>query len=429
MKFHKKTLKNGLRIITVPMKDSATATVMVLVSTGSDYETDDIAGISHFLEHMCFKGTTKRPKAGDISKELDSIGAQSNAFTGKEYTGYYAKAHYKKLPQIVDVVADIYQNPTFPESEIEKEKGVVIEELHMYEDMPQSKVGEVFENLLYPNQPAGRPIIGFEKTVRSITRDQLVEYRKKHYVTNSSVIIVAGNIDQKQTEKLLEKAFAEVHASKKINKQKTKESQKVPQIKVHFKDTDQAHIIIGFRSFNIKHKDVQAAAVLETVLGRGMSSRLFLKMREELGICYYVRSSNDLSTDRGVFGISAGVAKDRIKEAIAGILEELKQIRTSSIPEQELKKAQEFKIGNMYLGLESSDSYADFFAFQDIHDLDIKTPQAEAAEIQKVTAKDVLRVAKKLFKKENISLAIVGPYKEDKNKAEIAEFKKLLETF
>ncbi len=414
MKYKKTVLKSGLRVITVPMKGTETVTAMVLVAAGSDYETKDINGISHFLEHMCFQGTKKRPNTGDVSRELDELGAQSNAFTSKEYTGYWAKAHNKHLPKLVDVISDIYQNPVFNQDAMEREKGVVIEEIKMYEDLPQAKVGEVFEGLLYGDQPAGWPIIGHENIVRAITQQNLIDYRRKHYTAKNTIVIVAGKINESKTLKMIGDAFKDIHAPKREKKPKTKEAQNKPAIKLHFKETDQAHLILGWRSLPIGHKDNVKMGILETILGHGMSSRLFRKLRDEMGLCYYVRAGHDKALDRGYFAISSGVSKGKVVEAIAAILAECKRLITETVSPKELQKAKELRTAGLFLNLESSDQYADYFAFQDIYDRKIETPEEKVRKINKVTAKDIQKMAAATFKTATLNLAIVGPYKDPK---------------
>jgi predicted Zn-dependent peptidase len=413
MKYQKTILKNGLRVLTIPMKGTETVTAMVLVAAGSDYEEKRINGLSHFLEHMCFQGTEKRPNTGDVSRELDGLGAQSNAFTSKEYTGYWAKAHSKHLPKLVDIISDIYQHPIFKDEAIAREKGVVIEEIKMYEDLPQAKVGEVFEELLYGDQPAGWPIIGHENVVKALTREDLIAYRKKHYVAKNTVVIISGKIDSKKSVKMIADAFKNIPTSKKERKEKTKESQNSPKIKIQYKETDQAHIVIGFRSLRVGHKDNYKMGMLETVLGHGMSSRLFHKLRDELGLCYYVRAGHDKSADRGYFAIASGVAKDRVKEAIEAILAECRRLCRELVSSDELKKAKELRTSGIYLGLESSDEFADFYAFQEIYNQKIKTPEDVVKKIESVTAKDIQNMAKNTFKNSNLNLAIVGPYKDN----------------
>ncbi len=412
MKYQKQTLSNGLRIITVPMKASDAVTVMVLVRAGSDYETKEINGLSHFLEHMCFQGTVKRPNTGDISRELDALGAQSNAFTSKEYTGYWAKAHKKHTGKLIEIVSDVYLNSIFDANAIEREKGVVVEEIKMYEDLPQAKAPEIFESLLYGDQPAGWPIIGSEKNVRSLSRDSLVDYRKKHYTASNTIIVVSGGVDSKKVSKLIKETFLSISKGKKSIKPKTVESQKQPQIKLYFKETDQAHIVLGFRSFDIKNKDNTKIGILETILGKGMSSRLFRRLRDDLGICYYVHAHNDVAEDRGYFAIATGLSKDRVKEGVSAILDELRKIKKELVSTGELQKAKDLKIGNMYLNLETSDAYADFYSFQELYKLKINSPEEKEKKILKVSASDIKKCAEKIFVPEKMNLAIVGPYKD-----------------
>ena len=413
MNYTKTILKNGLRIITVPMKDNETVTVMTLVEAGSNYEPKDINGISHFLEHMCFKGTEKRPSAKVINNELDSLGSQSNAFTSTEYTGYWAKAHHSKVDHLLDVVSDIYLNSKLPEVEIEKEKGVIIEEINMNEDMPQAKVGDVFGELFHGDQSAGRPVIGSRENIKKMMREDFVEYKKNHYVAKATTVVVAGKMNEKKVIKNIEQLFKDVPLGKKTKLQPYQASQKTPQAKVFFKETDQTHLILGFRSFDRYDKRNTALGLLSAMLGGGMSSRLFQKMREELGICYYVYSGKYASTTYGSLAISAGVSNTRVKEAISGILEEVQKIVVEEVPEKELRKVKDYMIGNMFLGLESSDSLADFYGFQELlHHKKILSPDEIVAKIEKVTAKDIQKVAKEVLKNEGLNLALVGPFKD-----------------
>jgi len=228
MHIHKTIFKNGLRLITVPMKDTGTVTVFVLVEAGSKYESKKESGLSHFLEHMCFKGTQKRPQAIDISRELDSLGAQSNAFTSEEYTGYYAKGAAKHFSKLFDIVSEIYLNSTLPAAGLEKEKGVIIEELNMYEDMPQRHVHDLFMQLLYGDQPAGWSIVGTKESIRSFTQQDFITYKKNHYVPKATAIVVAGNIDQKKVTQITEKIFGKLLPEKKKTKIKDIDVQKNP---------------------------------------------------------------------------------------------------------------------------------------------------------------------------------------------------------
>ncbi len=422
MKYTKKVLKNGLRIITIPMKDNPTATVLVLVEAGSKYEKKENNGISHFLEHMCFKGTTNRPTSMDISKELDGIGSHYNAFTSQEHTGYYAKADYKNIDKILDVVSDMYLNPVFPEQEIEKEKGVIIEEINMYLDLPKAVVQDEFFKLLYGDQPAGWNIAGPKENVKNMKRSDFIDYRSKHYVASSTTVVVAGKIKEADVFKKVTKLFKNIGKWKKEGKEKVIESQKAPQATVYYKDTDQTHLIIGTRSYNTYNKYNSIIRVMIAILSGGLSSRLFEKMRNEMGICYYVYADNDAFTDHGIFSVSAGVDSNRVNEAITAILAELKKLKTELINKEELNKVKQFLIGNLNLGLESSDSIASFYGYQEVMKKNIKKPEDIIKEIKAVTAEEIKFVAERIFKDELLNLAIVGKFKDKQEFLNILKF-------
>ncbi|MBP9715323.1 MAG: insulinase family protein [Candidatus Pacebacteria bacterium] len=415
MKFSKNILKNGLRVITVPMKDNPTVTVLVLVEAGSKYEDKKVNGISHFLEHMCFKGTMKRPKAIDISKELDALGSQYNAFTAQEYTGYYAKSDAKHFKKILDIVSDIYLNSTFPEVEMEKEKGVIIEEINMYEDMPNRHVQDLTMKLLYGDQPAGWNIAGEKKNITGMKREDFVKYKKEHYVPKATTLVVAGHVTEKEALKEVKKIFDNLKNTKKVGKKKVVESQKSPKVLVKYKDTDQTHFVLGMRSYDLFNKSNATLSLLSGVLGGGMSSRLFQKLREEMGVGYYVRAYNDAYTDHGFFQISAGVDNKRIDEVINAVLEECRKLKVYEVDEDELEKTKECLIGNMKLSLESSDDIANFYGGQELLKKKIVLAEEKAKELRKVTARDIKDMANKIFTDKNLNLALIGPFKEKKN--------------
>ena len=404
----KTTLPNGLRIITVPIKDAPTVTMLVTVEAGSKYETKNIIGLSHFLEHMCFKGTTKRPNAIDISRELDSIGAHYNASTSQEFTGYYAKSHPKHISKLVDVISDMYLNPIFDEKEIEKEKGVIVQEILMYEDMPHRHVHDVFLDLLYGDQPAGWNIAGTPELVKSFSRDNFLDYRREHYVASGTIVVVAGNFDEDVLLAEIEKAFSSISAGTKQGKVSVGETQKMPAIKFIQKDTDQTHLILGVRSFGANDKRLPAMNVLNSVLSGGMSARLFQKLRDEMGICYYVRAGSDEYTDHGYLAVSAGVDSNRINEAVGAIMAELRRFKTEPVAVDELAKAKDQIVGSLYLGLESSDAIADFASFQEVVRGEIKTPEEYAEEISAVSAAEVTALANQIFIDEHLNLAIIS---------------------
>lgn len=413
MKAYKKILPNGLRIITVPMKDTSTVTAYVLVDAGSKYEVKAENGISHFLEHVCFKGTVRRPSSKDINIELDSIGAQSNAFTSQEFTGYYAKAQAKQLPKILDVLSDIYLNSTFPKEEIEKERGVIVEEINMYEDLPQRRVHEYYDELLYGDQPAGWSIAGTKEVVLGMTSDTIRAYKKKHYVASATTVVVAGKVEEKEVVAHVKKMFVNIPTTKKHSKKKVIEKQSKPALRIVRKEIEQSHVVIGVRTFKVGDPRGTTLAVLNTVLGEGMSARLFQRLREDLGMAYYVRSSVDEYTDHGTLKVSAGVDTKRVSEAVEAIIGEFRKLRDSLVTEEELTKAKEFSIGNMYLGLETSDSLAGYYGIQEILRKKQETPQELEKKIRAVTAKDIQKIARAIFTNEKLNLAIVGKAPED----------------
>lgn len=408
MQYKKKTLKNGMRIIVVPMKDTNTVTVMSLVSAGSKYETKFNNGISHFLEHMCFKGTTNRPTSMDINRELDGLGAQSNAFTSEEFTGYYAKAEAKHLNQMVDIISDMYLNPIFPKIELEKEKGVILQEISMYEDLPQRQVGKLMMKLLYGDQPAGMAVLGPSENIKKMKRQDFVNYRAKHYVARATMLVVSGKCDPEKVFKLAEKAFKDISKGSKNPKKKVVEVQKIPQVLLQSKATDQTHMILGFRAFGAKDKRSSTLSVLSGVLGAGMSSRLFHKLREEMGVCYYVKTAADEYTDHGILEIRTGVDRQRVLEVIKVLLVECHKLKTELVSDAELRKVKDFLIGNLYLALETSDSFAEFYGIQEIIKGDAKTADEIKTEIEKVTAKDILKLANQIIINEGLNLAIIG---------------------
>ncbi len=415
MKFKKTILKNGLRIITVPMPANPAVTVLVMVQAGSKYETKEINGISHFLEHMVFKGTPRRPKASDIAREFDGLGAESNAFTSDEYTGYYAKVAPRHLDTALDIISDMYLNTLFAESEITKEKGVIVEEIRMYKDRPERQVHDLLGALMYGDQPAGWTVLGPEENIRSFTRKDFISYREKHYVASATTIIVSGAIEEKDVVKKVEKLFSTISTKSKKGKMMVRETQKSPALKVGYKKTDQTHLAIALRTFSVHDKRIPTMRVLSTILGRGMSSRLFSKMRDELGICYYIHSSHQAYTDHGALVISAGVDTTRVEIGIENIMNELKRMKDELVSPAEIKKAKDYIAGTTMLNLETSDAQAEFVGHQEIIKGDIKQPEMFIKDVQKVTAEDIQKLAREVFVNKSLNMAIVGPYKDDKN--------------
>ncbi len=420
--FTKETWPNGLRAIYVPMPGTQTLTLLVLVSTGSRYETKDINGISHFLEHMFFKGTTKRPGKSDIAHELDAVGAAYNAFTDKELTGYWVKINSKHTDLAFDVVSDIFLNSTIPQAEIEKERGVIIGEIDMHEDTPMRKIGDLFEELLYGDQPAGWDIAGRKEVIRSINREHFVDYMDKHYRSKGVVVVVAGNITAENAKAKVEQYFKTVKEGDAPQPLPCHEAQAAPQIKVTYKDTDQCHLVLGARAYNMFDPRRWALGLLATILGGGMSSRLFIRIRDELGLGYYIRASASLSTDHGYFEVSSGVDTTRVVEAVTAIMAELTKIKERGVEEQELQKAKDFVKGGTLLGLETSDDVASFFGLQDVLTKQVLTVEQKFSMLDKVALADIKKVAEDIFQNKNLNLAVIGPLKDKASFESILKF-------
>lgn len=413
MNFKSKKLKNGLTLITVPIKDNPAVTVLVLVEVGSNYESLKDNGLSHFLEHMVFKGTPRRTSALAISHELEGLGAHYNAFTGNEYTGYYAKVESKHFSKVLDIVSDIYLNPLFEQKEIDKEKGVIIEEIRMYNDLPNRKVHENLEFLLYGDQPAGRNLAGSEESVKSFTRKDFVRYRNEHYIPRATTIVVSGNINEAKVAREVEKIFGNLDDRSRANKQPVVESQNKPAFHLEKKDTDQTHIAMAFRTFPIADKRTAASRVLGAVLGAGMSSRLFQKLREEMGVCYYVRADAAAATDYGSFNISAGVDNSRVEEVVKVVLEECVRLKSELVSADELRRVKDYILGSTMLSLETSDALAEYYGTQQILKKKLKTPKQVAKLIESITPKQIQQIANEIFVKEHFNLALIGKYSDE----------------
>ena len=408
----KKILDNGLRIILAPQKGSLTATSLVLVEAGSEYETKDINGLSQFLEHMCFKGTTSRPKSGMISEELDSLGAEYNAFTDQQYTGYWAKVEKNKLADALELISDLYINPIFNQEEINKERGVVIEELNMYEDTPMRKVGDYFNNVIFGNQPAGWDVGGTKEVISKLNREHFVEYRAKHYVPAKTIVVISGNFSEPKVLKDIKKYFGKLEKHPVVKKLPTKTNQTSPKIFSKHKESEQDHFILGFPGINVFDKRRYALSVLSNVLGGGMSSRLFKKVRDEMGAAYYIRSGADFALDHGTFAVSSGTAHTKTKAVIKAILSEINRLKKEPVPKEELKRAKDSMISSLVLGLETSDQLANFYGGQEVLSRKTATPEEVMRKIKAVTAKDVQEVAKDLFKGKLLNLASIGRFAE-----------------
>jgi predicted Zn-dependent peptidase len=418
-KVKKIVLKNGLRIIFVPSKSLA-ATVLFLVEAGSEYETKNINGLSHFLEHMCFKGTKNRPNPGTIARELDSLGAEYNAFTSQEYTGYWAKAQKEKINDLIDIVSDLYLNPIFDPNEINKERGVIIEEINMYEDIPMRKVADLFLNLLYGDQPAGWDIAGTKEIIQKLKREDFIKYREKHYTPSKTIVVISGDLNFNFIIPKIKKIFNSLPLEKKVLKPKTIWNQTKPQVKIKFKESDQDHLVLGVHAFPINHPKKYALQVLSNILGEGMSSRLFTRIREELGAAYYIKSGVDLFLDHGYLAVACGSKQTETLKVIKTILEEFNKLKKELPHKDEIEKSKNHLIGNFILSLETSDELASFYGAQEILTQKITDPKEIINKIKNVKPEEIKETAQIIFQNKNLNLAMIGPYKKTD------QFKKIL---
>ncbi|MFA5083814.1 MAG: pitrilysin family protein [Candidatus Paceibacterota bacterium] len=418
--FKKIVLDNGLRIVLAPQAQSLATTVLILVEAGSKYETREINGLSHFLEHMCFKGTKKRPTSIEITSELDGLGAVYNAFTDMELTGYFAKGRPENFEAMLDVVSDIYLNQIFDPKEIDKERGVIIEEINMYEDLPMRRVQELFISLLYGDQPAGWDIGGRKEVIRKLTRDDFIKYREEHYLNQASLVVVAGKFDEAEAVEKIEAAFANNKLGEKTPKIKTIEHQEKPMVLLKAKKTDQTHLVLGVRAFDMFDQRKYALEVLADILGGGLSSRLGQKIREEMGAAYYVNAGVSLHTDHGYLAASAGVDHNKINEVIEATLKEFRKLTAELVDEKELERSKNHLIGHFIMGLETSDQLAGFYGIEEILARKIITPRELIEKIQGVKSEEIKEIAKDVFQDLKLNLALIGPFEEP------ARFEKIL---
>ncbi|MEA1926139.1 MAG: pitrilysin family protein [Patescibacteria group bacterium] len=413
MEYKKHVLENGLRVIFVPMRDTQTVTTQILVEAGSKYENKLNNGISHFLEHMMFKGTKNRPTTKIITELLDNVGGEYNAFTGKEQTGYWIKVPTKHFGKALDVISDIYLNSLLSQDEIDRERGVILQEAAMYRDTPMRYVWDVFEELLYSDQPAGWNIIGSEKNIETFNRKKFVDYMKRMYIPRATVITIAGNFDEEKALARVKQYFnSKKKSRKKISKRKTIEKQTKPAVKLYGKDTDQTHLIVGLRGPHMFSPDRYKAVLLGTILGGGMSSRAFINIRERYGLTYYINAAMDMATDTGYLFFAAGVEHKNLQKAIKLILNELEKIRDKKVSKKELRKAKEYLKGRMLMSLESTSAVATFFGDQELFRKEIRTPQQLFEKIDGISAEDIQHVAKKIIRNGGLNVAVVGPHKD-----------------
>ncbi len=409
-------MSNKLPVFSVPIKGAKTTTALVLFKTGSKYETRENSGISHFLEHMFFKGTKKRPNTLALSSEMDSLGGEYNAFTSKEYTGYWFKVANNKLSKALNILGDMLNNSVFDSQEIEKEKGVIIEELNMYEDNPMMHIEDIFEIGLYGDTPAGWETIGTKENILRFKREDFIKYLESQYGSKSAYVVIAGAINPKD-KKLVSKIFSSFKVNKAEVKKVVKENQKSPHLIVSAKKTDQVALSLGVRTFPIGHPDEFKLKLLSIILGGSMSSRLFINLRERNGLAYSVRTSTEFYSDSGYLTTQSGVPQAKTEAAIKIILEEYKKITTELVSLKELKRAKDLLQGRVLLQMEASDNLANWYARQAIYRKEILTPGEMIKKIKKISPEEIREAAKKVFVNRGLNLAIIGTVNKDKIQA------------
>jgi predicted Zn-dependent peptidase len=410
----KKTFPNKSRLIMIPSKDTKAVTVLFLFAVGSRYETREINGASHFIEHLMFKGTKKRPTTLDISKELDRVGAEFNAMTSKDYTGYYVKINHEKVELAVDILSDMLLNSKFDNSEINRERGVVIEEINMYHDNPLMNVENVLEELVFKGSTLGWEIAGPASVIKKVSRKQLIEYRDKYYRPDNMVIVAAGNVTDK-VKKLIEEKFINKVGNAQLEKGSTfkpfTSKQTEPQYKVQYKKTKQVQLAMGFPAFGYDNPKTFALHLLSIILGGNMSSRLFISVRERRGLCYFVRCYPNFYQDTGNIVVQSGLDASRLEEAVKVILQELRKVKQKGITAKELSDAKEFLHGKIVLNLEDSSNLAEYYAKQELLLGRTISPEDKYKKYLKITVKDVQDAAREVLVKDKLNVALIGPFK------------------
>lgn len=411
LSFKKHILPNGLRVLLIP-KDSPSSTAMVMVKAGSRYETEKEAGLSHFIEHNVFKGTVKRPDAQKLDSEIESLGGIHNAGTSQEFTYYWTKVPNLHLISALDVVLDISLNATFPQKDLEIERGNVIEEIHMYEDNPQSKVAEDFLQLIFDKKPIGRNIAGFVKTVAGFQKEDLVSFVSRFYQPQNMMVVVCGKFNEEEIQTKVEEYFGKQKKDQAPSFIKFEAKQQEARSLLEHRDIQQTHFVLGVTAFD-RHDDKRfALKVASTLLGEGLGSRLFQHIRNQLGLAYYIDSEYESFDDTGLWVVSAGVNSNQTKVAIAAVLSELRKLTDQKVEKDELIRAKELIKGKNLFGVETSHGLASFIGFQALLSKEVLSTGEINQRIDGVTAEDLQKVAQELLKTEMLNLALIGPQKE-----------------
>lgn len=411
MKIKKLKLNNGLKVVLTPLAGTQAVTVLVLLPVGSRFEADQVAGVSHLIEHMMFKGTKKRPTTLAISQELDSIGAEYNAFTSKDYTGYYVKADSAKIKVAVDLLSDMLFNSLFDEQELNQERKVIVEEIRMYRENPIMFIEDVFEGLIYQGSTLGRDIAGSQSSVLKMKYRDILDYRQTFYEPANMSVIIAGNFNEKKAVKLLGDYFKHSYTKTRQSKfMPFKANQHQARVAIDQRKTEQTQLCLGVPGYYYQHKKLPTLNLLSIILGGNMSSRLFINIRDKLGLAYYIKSGLGSHADTGDFIIRAGMDKKRTIEGIGAIMAELKKIKKDGATLAELQKAKDYLRGQTVLGMEDSGQVASWLGGQQLFQKKIKTPDEYLKEIDKIALGQVNQVAKELLTANKLNLALIGDF-------------------
>ncbi len=409
----RKALSSNLKIILVPMAGAKTVVGYFSCRAGGKYETKQNNGIAHFVEHMAFKGTKKWPTALDIAKEVEGKGGDSNASTGDEITNYFIHLPYKHIEIVCDVLSDMIFNSLFKPEEIEKEKGIIIQELRMSKDIPMRHVlSWLWPALLYGDQPAGWRIAGTEESIQNMKRENFIEFTDGLYTDENCVFCLAGRMDTEKAFTMANNYFCGIaKGTPNILKPAAIEAQNEPALLLESRDTEQSHLVLGVRAFNFHHPKREALQILDIILGGNMSSRLFTEIREKRGLAYYISTFRETQSDVGVFASRAGVSREKVIEAFTVIIDEYKKLCDEKVPEEELQRAKDYIIGSSQMALESAVDIAQFLANQWVMKGKIESFSALVKKIKAVTTEDIQAVAQEIFVNKGLNLAVVGPHK------------------
>jgi predicted Zn-dependent peptidase len=401
-------LDNGLTVLTVP-GGTGSMTAMLFVGAGSRYETREVSGTAHFLEHLFFKGTPRRPTTLQLATEIDSLGCRFNAFTSKEYTAYYVKGAAEYADAAVDVIADLLQHALIPAEEVERERGVVLEEMKMYEDNPRSKVQNLIDLVIYGDTPLGWDVVGFPEVISGVSRDQIMAYRESFYAPGRMTLVIAGNVTHATTERLARQHFAglpERPLDRALPGAFAEDRAGQDQ-----REIQQANLAMALPgpSHSDPEREVVAARMMAAILGGSMSSRLFISVRERQGLCYSVHASLDMAADIGAIAIGTGTDPEKAATAVRSIVAEMDQLSADGVTAEEMEKGRAMLKGRYVLDREDSMSLAYLSAAELLYRGRVQTMEDYFAVVDSIAAEEVLAAARRYLAPERLRVALVGP--------------------